>query len=170
MFMASHPDRVMTLSPCVLERIGYQELHAAFNGDRNVADRCIWQVLEEERRLHSWVFGLGQGSAEERLALLLSDFRGRLITSRVIDRDATHFDMPLTQSQIADHLGITPVHVNRVLKQLREQEIATVRNGTVAIHSTVKLKQLAGPLLDDYERQSAAYGAKPPGDRHDPER
>jgi hypothetical protein len=31
--------------------------------------RCIWQVIEEERRLHNWVVSLGQDSADERVAL-----------------------------------------------------------------------------------------------------
>src|ERR1700753_2135377 len=93
------------------------------------ASRCIWQVMEEERRLHSWVVGLGQGSAEERVAFLFLSFHNRLVASASLASDALQFPMPLTQSQLADHLGITAVHVNRTLKVLRDTEVLSVRDG-----------------------------------------
>jgi CRP/FNR family transcriptional regulator, anaerobic regulatory protein len=113
--------------------------------------------MEEERRLHSWVTGLGQGTAEERVALLLIDFRGRLVLSGTIPEDSLTYSMPLTQSQLADHLGITPVHVNRVLKTYREAGIVTVRDGCVSIADLDALAQHAAPLLDVNERGRTAY-------------
>ena len=55
--------------------------------------------------------------------------------------------MPLTQSQLADHLGITAVHVNRVLKEFRDSGVLTVRNGQVQISDLEALVQRAAPLL-----------------------
>ena len=157
MFVSCHFDDVKMLSDAVVERIHYRDLHRAFTQDTEVSDRCIWQVIEEERRLHSWVFGLGQGSAEERLALLLIDFRGRLALSDTIQRDALSYRMPLTQTQLADHLGITPVHVNRILKGFRENGIANVRDGEVLILNLEELTRRAYPLLDAYERKTPEY-------------
>jgi len=158
MFVTRHPDAVMSLSPIVAERIDYCDLHAAYVKDSDIATRCIWQVVEEERRLHSWVTGLGRGSAEERLALLLIDFRGRLVLSGTIPNSSLTYPMPLTQSQLADHLGLTPVHVNRVLKSFREAGIVTVKNGQVDIADLDRLAQRASALLDVYERGCSAYG------------
>jgi CRP/FNR family transcriptional regulator len=157
MFITRHTDAVMSLSPIVAERIDYGDLHAAYVKDSDIATRCIWQVMEEERRLHSWVTGLGQGSAEERLALLLVDFRGRLVLSGTIPKDSLTYPMPLTQSQLADHLGLTPVHVNRVLKSFREAGIVTVRHGHVDIADLDRLAERASALLDGYERGRSAY-------------
>jgi CRP/FNR family transcriptional regulator len=158
MFVRRHPDSVVTLSAAVIERIDYRRLHSAYVCDGDIASRCIWQVMEEERRLHSWVVGLGQGSAEERMALLTVDFRGRLILSGVLAADATDFEMPLTQQQLAAHLGISPVHVNRVLRSLRERHVVTVREGRVSIHDLAALTQLASSLLDVHEHTAPAYG------------
>jgi CRP/FNR family transcriptional regulator, anaerobic regulatory protein len=158
MFVTRHTDAVMSLSPIVAERIDYCNLHAAYVKDADIATRCIWQVMEEERRLHSWVTGLGQGSAEERLALLLIDFRGRLVLSGTIRKGSLTYPMPLTQNQLADHLGLTPVHVNRVLKSLRQAGIVTVRNGQVDIADLDQLVERASALLDGYERGGSAYG------------
>jgi CRP/FNR family transcriptional regulator, anaerobic regulatory protein len=166
MFVSMHFDDVKFLCEAVAERVHYRELHRAFQTDACVADRCIWQVIEEERRLHSWVFGLGQGSAEERLALLLIDFRGRLMLSGAIAKNALTYQMPLTQAQLADHLGITAVHVNRILRSLRESGIVSVRDGEVVIQHLEELARRAYPLLDAYERQTPEYvGEQAP--RHD---
>jgi len=133
MFVMRHTDDVLILSDAQVERIHQRELHKALREDHDIADRCMWQVVEEERRLHSWVVGLGLGSSEERMALLLMDFHGRLARSGSIPVDSLRFQMPLTQVQLADHLGITAIHVNRVLKTFRESGIVTVRAGRVII-------------------------------------
>lgn len=157
MFVTCHPDAIVAMSDIVAERIDYRVLHELYVKDGDVASRCIWQVMEEERRLHSWVTSLGQGSAEERLAMLLIDFRGRLIFSGAIPAGAPSFHMPLTQSQLADHLGITAVHVNRVLKGFRQAGIVTVKDGQVLINDLEGLVRLASALLDPHERTTAAY-------------
>lgn len=157
MYVRKHPDEVVALAASVLERIDHKELLAACNAEPEIAMRCSWQILEEERRLHSWVTSLGVGSAEERLAMLLTDFRGRLAISGVITRDATSFSLPLTQVQLAQCVGITPVHVNRVLRSFREENILTIRDGEVRIASLERLAEIAFPLLDTYERSTPEY-------------
>jgi CRP/FNR family transcriptional regulator len=158
MFLARHPDSVQVLSQAVVERLHYTTLRAAYSSDGDIANRCMWQMIEEERRLHSWVFGLGQGCADERLALLLVDLRGRLALAGTIAEGALTFELPLTQAQLADHLGITPIHVNRTVKAFRERGIAVIRNGRVTISDLAELLRIAEPLMDSYERTTSQYG------------
>ena len=158
LFVTRHPDRVQTLSAAIVERIHYSQLQEAYSRDVDIANRCLWQVIEEERRLHSWVFGLGQGSAEERLALLLIDLRGRLTLSGTLPEGSLTFGFPLTQVQVSEHLGITPVHTNRIVKSFRERGIAIFRNGEVSIQNFAELRRLAEPLMDGYERTTSQYG------------
>jgi CRP-like cAMP-binding protein len=146
------------LSSAVIERIHHTQLQEAYSRDADIANRCLWQIIEEERRLHSWVFALGQGSAEERLALLLIDLRGRLTASGNVPEGALTFECPLTQVQIGEHLGITPVHANRVVRSFRERGIAVFRNGKVSIQNFAELRRLADPLMDSYERTTSQYG------------
>jgi CRP/FNR family transcriptional regulator, anaerobic regulatory protein len=155
MFVERHPDDVRTLSDCFIERLHYRELHKLYREDPDVSNRCVWQVIEEERRLHNWVVGLGQGSADERLAMLLIDFHERLQGAAVIPEGTLQFHMPLTQQQLADYLGLTAIHVNRVLKAFREREIVAIREGTVRILDFQRLRLIALPLLDPHERQVA---------------
>jgi len=163
LFVNRHVDSVRAISDIVVERVSYMKLYEAYAADSDVSTRCTWQVIEEERRLHSWVVGLGQGSAEERLALLMLDFKGRLTATGSLPEAALTYPMPLTQSQLADHLGITAVHMNRVLKEFRDSGILLVRNGQVQITDLDALVQRAAPLLDVYERNQKAYvGDNPP--------
>jgi len=157
MFVRRHPDAVQTLTRALVSRIHYKDLHKAYSSDVDIANRCTWQVMEEERRLHSWVVSLGQGSAEERFALLIVDLHGRLAASGHIEADALSFEMPLTQTQLADHLGITAVHVNRVLRTFRERAIVTVRDGRVSIENLPMLLKTAAALMDAYERSAPEY-------------
>ena len=58
--------------------------------------------------------------------------------------DRTGFDCPLTQYHLADTLGLSAVHVNRVLRQLREEGLVTFRNGRVDFVDFDRLKTVAG--------------------------
>jgi CRP/FNR family transcriptional regulator len=161
MFVNRHPDSIETLSDTVVEQIDHRTLREAFETDHDVAMRITWQVVEEERRLHSWVVGLGRGSAEERLALLITELHGRLVVAGTIPSDAMEFDLPMTQSQLGDHLGLSSVHINRVLKSIRDSGIATLRGGRMVIHDLEALGRLADPLRDFYERTNPSFGGDP---------
>jgi CRP/FNR family transcriptional regulator len=152
LFVTHSPDAVQALSEVLVEQVDHRTLHEAYERDSNLATRCMWQVIEEERRLHNWVVGLGRGSADERLAMLLVELRGRLIRSGALPPDAMAYDLPMTQEQIGDHLGISNVHVNRVLRTFREDGIVTMRGRRVTIGDLDALVRLAVPLLDLSER------------------
>lgn len=158
MFVTHHPDAVHVLSDAVVEQIDYRRLKEAYDQDADISLRCTWQIVEEERRLHNWVVGLGRGSAEERLSVLFLDFRARLVLSKTLPEGTLSFEVPMTQEQIADHVGLSTVHVNRVLRNLRELGVATLRGRTVTIQNEKALRRLAYPLLDSFERRSAQFG------------
>ena len=70
------------------------------------------------------------------------------------------FYMPMTQQEIADHLGLTIVHVNRVLRRLRESGIVTVQHRLAKVDEMARLSQLAAPLQDIYERATPEFGGQ----------
>jgi len=51
---------------------------------------------------------------------------------------------PLTQDDLADALGLTPVHINRKLQQLRQDQLITLRSKQLIIHDLRSLQQVAG--------------------------
>lgn len=165
MFVNRHPDEVRALSDIEVEQIEQRTLREAFT-DPDVALRCAWQIEEEERRLHSWVVSLGRGSAEERIALMLVDFRGRLAANRAEARALREFAVPMTQEEIADFAGISAVHVNRVLKSFRETGILTLKGGKCRILDANALARIAHPLLDPHDRAEADGETLPPQRDH----
>jgi CRP-like cAMP-binding protein len=62
---------------------------------------------------------------------------------------ATEFTCPLSQYALADALGLSAIHINRVLRELRELKLLTVQEHKVSIHDRAALKALAG--YDDIE-------------------
>jgi CRP-like cAMP-binding protein len=98
-----------------------------------------------------WIVNVGQLPADSRLAHTVLELRQRLA---VVGRTAGDtFEMPLTQEQIAEALGITPVHANRIIRQLREAKIVDISRGRVVVLNEAKLAQLA-QFDDRYLHQS----------------
>jgi DNA-binding transcriptional regulator LsrR (DeoR family) len=67
------------------------------------------------------------------------------------------FNLPLTQEQIADHLGLTLVHVNRTLRRLREERIVLIERQTVIILDLDRVRGCAEglPQVADLHRSMA---------------
>lgn len=95
-------------------------------------------AMSENRVLTKWLLLLGRRSARERLAHLLCELSVRLGTE-----DEAGFVCPLTQEQFADLLGLTSVHVNRTLQQLRQDGLIATDGRKVSIPDLDRLGDLA---------------------------
>lgn len=156
MLLDRQPDSIQCLGRATVQALGYEQALELGRADPDVSLRYMWQLAEDERRLHNWVIVLGRGSAIERIATLMLDFRGRLMQAGLVN--GNQFHLPMTQEQLGDHLGLTLVHVNRTLRKLREEGILTVRSGLVLIHDVDALALHAAPMQDIFERESKAFG------------
>ena len=85
---------------------------------------------------------IGRRNAIERTAHFFMELAERLNLIGLATE--TEFKCPLSQFVLADALGLTAIHVNRVLRQLRELELLTVKKGRVHIHDLDGLRKLAG--------------------------
>ena len=91
---------------------------------RPLLGRAMIQLtLIEASILREWVVNVGQRDAPERVAHILCEFAVRLEARGLISGDG--FELPMTQEQLADATGLTPVHVNRVLKSLERDGLIT---------------------------------------------
>jgi CRP/FNR family transcriptional regulator, anaerobic regulatory protein len=157
LLMNRQPDAIECVTPVTAHFIQQAELRTLARLDPDVALRLMFQLGEDERRLHNWVAVLGRGDADEAMATLMLDLRARL---RLVGlANGNTFKLPMTQQQIGEHLGLTVVHVNRVLRRFRESGVLTVTKSIVTVHSSQKLRQLASPMLDVFEKTSPAYNS-----------
>lgn len=98
-------------------------------------DRC------EEMALLDHVVRLGCQSALQRTAHLLLELHHRLSIIGFVHNGT--FPMPLTQDTLGELLGLSLVHINRIVSQLRREELAVIRGGVVAIQDFARLALLA---------------------------
>jgi CRP-like cAMP-binding protein len=107
-----------------------------------LATAVLWAASRDEAMVVEHLVNLGRRSAEERMAHLLLELGARLNLVGISDR--TGFDCPLTQYHLADALGLSAVHVNRVLRHLREEGLVTFQKGRVVLDDFARLQKLAG--------------------------
>ena len=100
-----------------------------------------WLALVENAILSRCALSLGRRSAKERLAHLLCELSVRLEAE---GENESSFACPLTQEQLADALGLTAVHVNRTMQQLRNGGLVATENRTVTLPDVERLRQVGG--------------------------
>jgi CRP-like cAMP-binding protein len=96
---------------------------------------------QERQRLDAHLILIGPRSADERVAGFLLHCYERLKARDLVS--GTTFALPLTQQHMADYLGITLVHTNRVLRRLQERELVVLKHREVSIHDLRALQRLA---------------------------
>lgn len=96
----------------------------------------------EEAHLCRQVRRLGRMSAYERMIDWLLETHDRLALTGMVD--GADFTLPLTQEAIGDLLGLTSVHVNRTLKALRDDGMATAASRVVRLHDRARMERVVG--------------------------
>ena len=102
----------------------------------------LWAASRDEAMVVEHLVNIGRRSSLERTAHFFMELAERLTLAG--QATETEFDCPLSQFVLADALGLTSIHVNRVLRQLREMRLLTLKKGKVQIHDLAGLRKLAG--------------------------
>ncbi|RYF14106.1 MAG: Crp/Fnr family transcriptional regulator [Oxalobacteraceae bacterium] len=111
--------------------------------DRPALARSLWWAsLIDEAILRAWIVNLGRRDAYDRVGHLFCELSQRLDTVGLVSDG--QFALPLTQEDLADAVGLTSVHVNRILKQFRDDGLLTFRHQHVTIADPERLSQAIG--------------------------
>jgi len=131
------------------------DLLEAFSQTPRLATAVMWAASRDEAMVVEHLVNVGRRNAAERMAHFLLELGARLTLVRLGSREG--FACPITQYLLADALGLSAVHVNRVLRQLREAKLLTFRDGFVGFENYDRLAEFAqfdptyldqgGPLL-----------------------
>ncbi|MBV9826566.1 MAG: Crp/Fnr family transcriptional regulator [Alphaproteobacteria bacterium] len=154
--LTEQPDSIECLADAVVLAIKHDQLRQLFETEPSVALRIAFQLGEDERRMHNYIIGLGRASAEERIATMLIETHGRLVKAGICANGS--YSLPLTQQDIGDLVGLTVVHVNRVLRRLNADGLVSFTRGMVQISDIAALYKKAEPILDAYERAQPEFG------------
>lgn len=132
---------IMALTNCRIALVPHERLKAVIAAHPHLG-RLLWFLTNLDAAIHrEWVLSLGRRGAMSRMAHLFCELRVRLA---VVGRaDETGYALALTQTDLAECMGLTPVHVNRTLKQLRESGLVEFRGGRVSILDLPGLEAVA---------------------------
>lgn len=130
---------VQMLTRCRMAEIPVREIHALIDKHPRVA-RALWvDTLIDASIYREWIMNLGRRPAKQRLAHLYCELAKRLKLAGLGDENG--YVMPLTQEQLADATGLTPVHVNRSLKALEADGLIQREGRFVSIPDWQRLRQ-----------------------------
>jgi CRP-like cAMP-binding protein len=107
----------------------------------NLAAVLFREALIEAAAFRQWIVALGRRSAYERVARLFCELYLKLEAVGLASMYSCHF--PITQGELADAMGLSNVHVNRVLKEMRGNDLITLKGGAQVIHAWDKLVHAA---------------------------
>lgn len=128
------------------------DLLDAFAKTPRLAAAVLWAASRDEAMVVEHLVGLGRRTADERMAHFLLELGARLALVGMGSKAG--YACPLTQYQLADALGLSAVHVNRVLRKLREQGLVTFQDGQVIFDDYRGLVEVAqfDPAYLDHSR------------------
>ncbi|MBK6413061.1 Crp/Fnr family transcriptional regulator [Sphingopyxis sp.] len=128
---------VATLTSATVATISHAQLEA-ITQDMPELTRKLWFATLLDAAIHrAWLFRLGRLDATGRIAHFLCETNARLFSAGL--SDGRRFALALTQADLGEICGLTTVHVNRVMRQLREKGLCSFRASLVEIPDPVAL-------------------------------
>ncbi|MFP5329233.1 MAG: Crp/Fnr family transcriptional regulator [Alphaproteobacteria bacterium] len=112
---------VQTLTDCRIALVRREEI-LKIAAERPMVGRAMWlDTLVDASIFREWVANVGRRDARTRIAHLLCEFSLRLKVAGLGEN--SHYELPMTQEQLADATGLTPVHVNRTIRLLEKDKL-----------------------------------------------
>lgn len=132
---------VISLTQCRVALVPHERLTAITEQFPHLT-RLYWLTTNMDAAIHrEWTVSLGRRSALERMAHLFCELLVRLEIVGLTDGNS--YEFPLTQHELSECLGLTPVHVNRTLQELRRRQLIELENRRVTILDVDRLRTLA---------------------------
>lgn len=130
-----------TLAPSLIASIPGETMRDLLLTKPGIALALWWGTLQDEGILRERIIDVGRRDAYSRTAFLIYELFLRLRAVSIIDDQK--FELPVTQSDLGDALGLTPVHVNRMLQRLRDEGLIAVQGKRWEILDTAGLRKAA---------------------------
>lgn len=148
-------NAIGTLTPCKVAAIQPQAMQEVMTERPAVRRALAWLQALDNAMLAERNACLGRRSAREHVAHLICEL---LIRLTIVGRTRGNgFTFPLTQEEIADVLGLTSVHVNRVVQGLRREELIDYSGKELVVRQWSQLRATAG-FRADYLHLEGLHG------------
>lgn len=132
---------VGALTPTTTALISGATMKSLLRSPGRLAEALWWGTLTDLGVLRERIVDHGRRDAHERLAHLVYEM---LIRYRIIEQaNNDRFEFPITQAELADATGMTPVHANRMLQKLRDAKLITLKGKALTVLDPMRLKDVA---------------------------
>ena len=135
-------EEIIAISRCSVAYVNHRDFENAMCRRPQVGLAVQRYGRYETSVLSSWIVNVGRRDALERMAHLICEAKKRLEQVDLVQ--GTSFYFPLTQEDFADILGLTPVHTNRKLQQLRQERVISLQSKELTILDQTRLERIAG--------------------------
>ena len=132
---------ITTLSPCRVVCIPPKAITEVMENHPRLARALRMSTLVDEATLREWLVNIGCRSALERVAHLFCELQVRMRAVGLTDGDT--YDMPITQANLADTTGLSSVHLNRSVQELRRSGLIRLQRRRMTILDLPRLTALA---------------------------
>ena len=132
---------IAAITPVVISEIGRPDFEEMMMSHPRVTQAMWWESLVAAAIQREWTVNLGQRDALERTAHLFCELFLRLQVAGMTNGNSCEF--PLTQSDLGDVVGLSTVHVNRTLQELRGSNLIVLKERTLTIPDLQKLQSVA---------------------------
>lgn len=141
LYLERADHNLQALTKVELAIFSLDDLEALIAPRASLARAVLVDILIEASIGREWLLNIGRRNALARLAHLLCElyYRVRQIAGETLDG----FELPLTQEQLADLLGLTPVHINRTIKILEDRGAVKRISRRLTIGNVETLRQIA---------------------------
>lgn len=131
-----------TFTPSRVAFIPHDAVRNLLHTHCRVADAMWREMLIDASIFREWVANIGRRSAEGRLAHVLCEMYEK--SRHVGLASGPTFSLPVTQEELGDAMGLSTVHVNRTMMELRRKNLIKTPRGAVMIHDWEGLKEAGG--------------------------
>lgn len=137
--VADHSVQMLTRGHLAV--IPRDELQELARTSAPVAHAILVSVLVEASIFREWILNIGRRDAKSRLAHMLCELAVRLDAHGLADDMGYH--LPMTQAELADALGLTPVHLNRVIRSLEVDGLINRSKRDITFPDWERMRDLA---------------------------
>jgi len=129
---------VITLSPCQIAVVPHESLRKITEEQPHLT-RVLWLMTDIDAAIHrEWAVSMGRRSAMSRIAHLMCEMLLRL---QVVGRaEDASYELPLSQAELSECVGLTPVHTNRTLQEMRGRGLIELVNRRLTFRDLEALK------------------------------
>jgi CRP-like cAMP-binding protein len=141
LFLARMDHNLGTITPNRVGFIAHDALEELIRTQPGIGERLWRETLIDAAIFREWITNVGSRDAYTRIGHLICEFFVRL-RSVGLTKGKT-FDFPITQTEIADATGLSTVHVNRSVQQLRADGLISLERGICTIPDFARLQEAA---------------------------